>query len=45
MLLMVITAMENDDNKTFMLNLYTDYYGLVRLQYYPRCGQCGRYDQ
>ncbi len=34
MLLMVITAMENDDNKTFMLNLYTDYYGLVRKTVY-----------
>ncbi len=29
MIMMAIAAMENDDDKTFMLNLYNDYYGLV----------------
>jgi RNA polymerase sigma-70 factor (ECF subfamily) len=31
---MVITAMENDDDKAFMLNLYKEYYGLVRKTVY-----------
>lgn len=34
MIMMVITAMENDEDKAFMLNLYNDYYGLVRKTVY-----------
>jgi RNA polymerase sigma-70 factor (ECF subfamily) len=30
----VITTMENDDDKAFMLSLYKDYYGLVRKTIY-----------
>ena len=30
MILMMIAAMENEDDKTFMLSLYNEYYGLVR---------------
>lgn len=30
MVMMVIAALESDEDKTFMLNLYKDYYGLVR---------------
>ncbi|HAG08590.1 MAG TPA: sigma-70 family RNA polymerase sigma factor [Desulfotomaculum sp.] len=32
--MMIITAMEGDDDKAFMLNLYKDYYGLVRKTVY-----------
>ncbi|NLV17761.1 MAG: sigma-70 family RNA polymerase sigma factor, partial [Syntrophomonadaceae bacterium] len=28
--MVIITALESDDDKSFMLNLYRDYYGLVR---------------
>ena len=34
MIMMVIAAMESDENKAFMLNLYHDYYGLVRKTVY-----------
>ncbi|MFA7077282.1 MAG: hypothetical protein WC147_02560 [Syntrophomonas sp.] len=34
MIMMVIYAMEGDDDKAFMLNLYNDYYGLVRKTVY-----------
>ncbi len=34
MLMMAIVAMESDDVKAFTLNLYTDYYGLVRKNIY-----------
>lgn len=34
MFIMVISAMESDDNKAFMLNLYNEYYGLVRKTIY-----------
>ncbi len=30
MILLIITALENDDDRTFMIRLYKDYYGLVR---------------
>ena len=29
-----VSAMESDDDKAFMLNLYNDYYGLVRKTIY-----------
>jgi len=32
--MMAIAAIESDDDKAFMLNLYTDYYGLVRKNIY-----------
>nr|WP_041285575.1 sigma-70 family RNA polymerase sigma factor [Desulfoscipio gibsoniae] len=32
--MMIIAAMEGEDNKAFMLNLYRDYYGLVRKTVY-----------
>lgn len=34
MLVMAISAIESDDDKAFMLNLYTEYYGLVRKNIY-----------
>lgn len=34
MLMMAIAAIESDDDKAFMLNLYKDYYGLVRKNIY-----------
>ncbi len=34
MLIMMITALESDDDKAFMLNLYRDYYALVRKTVY-----------
>ena len=34
MVMMVIATMESDDDKAFMLNLYNDYYGLVRKTVY-----------
>ena len=34
MIMMVIAAMESDENKAFILNLYHDYYGLVRKTVY-----------
>lgn len=34
MFVMAITAIESDDEKAVMLNLYTDYYGLVRKNIY-----------
>jgi len=34
MLMVIITALESDDDKSFMLNLYRDYYGLVRKTVY-----------
>lgn len=33
-MMMVIAAMESDDDKAFMLNLYNEYYGLVRKKIY-----------
>lgn len=39
MILVLISAMENDDDKAFMLNLYQNYYALVRSTVYKvmRC--------
>ena len=34
MIMLVIAALESDDDKVFMLNLYNDYYGLVRKTVY-----------
>ncbi len=34
MIMMIIAAMESDDDRAFMLNLYNDYYGLVRKTVY-----------
>lgn len=34
MIMMLIAAIEGDDDKAFMLNLYQDYYGLVRKNVY-----------
>lgn len=34
MIMLAITALERDDDKAFMLNLYKDYYGLVRKTVY-----------
>lgn len=34
MILTLISAVENEDGKTFMLNLYKDYYPLVRKTVY-----------
>jgi RNA polymerase sigma-70 factor (ECF subfamily) len=34
MIMVAIAAMEGDDDKAFMLNLYNDYYGLVRKTVY-----------
>lgn len=34
MIIMIIAAMEDEDDKAFMLNLYQDYYGLVRKTVY-----------
>jgi len=34
MIMMIIAAIEGEDDKTFMLNLYKDYYGLVRKTVY-----------
>ncbi len=34
MLMIAITTLESEADKTFMLNLYKDYYGLVRKTVY-----------
>lgn len=34
MIMLMITALESDDDQAFMLNLYKDYYGLVRKTVY-----------
>lgn len=34
MIMMVISSMESDDDKAFMIDLYKDYYGLVRKTVY-----------
>ena len=34
MIMMIIFAMESDDDRSFMLSLYNDYYGLVRKTVY-----------
>ena len=34
MIMLAIAAMKGDDDKAFMLNLYNDYYGLVRKTVY-----------
>ncbi len=34
MLMMAIATIDNDDDKAFILNLYTDYYGLVKKNIY-----------
>ena len=34
MIIMLIVAIESDESKAFMLNLYHDYYGLVRKTVY-----------
>ena len=34
MIMMLIVAIESDESKAFMLNLYHDYYGLVRKTVY-----------
>ena len=34
MLMLAIVTLESDDDKAFMLNLYKDYYGLVRKTIY-----------
>lgn len=34
MIMMIITALEGDDDKTYMINLYNEYYGLVRKTVY-----------
>lgn len=34
MIMMIIQSLENDDDKFFMVNLYRDYYGLVRKTVY-----------
>ncbi|ADY55593.1 RNA polymerase, sigma-24 subunit, ECF subfamily [Syntrophobotulus glycolicus DSM 8271] len=34
MIMMIIEELENDDDKIFIVNLYRDYYGLVRKTVY-----------